>query len=92
VKIAYFSNRGLWKFYKIKREKRNKTSKFSLILWKYHTNFSSQFLQVNGILKFAPQYKLIKNYAKSLNFYDITFSYKFPLSLLKDQFLNLAKR
>ncbi|ORI07158.1 hypothetical protein A3835_06080 [Campylobacter concisus] len=37
---------------------------------------------MNGILKFAPQYKLIKNYAKRLNFYDITFSYKFPLSLL----------
>jgi len=27
--------------------------KFSLILWKYHTKISSQFLRVNGILKFV---------------------------------------
>jgi len=45
-------------------------------------------LQVNGILKFAPQYKLIKNYAKSLNFVTL-------LSLINFRslfYFNLAKR
>jgi len=40
-------------FIKSKEKNETRQDKFSLILWKYHTNFSSQFLRVNESLKFT---------------------------------------
>jgi len=38
-------------FIKSKEKNETRQGKFSLILWKYHTNFSSQFLRVNESFK-----------------------------------------
>lgn len=46
-------------FIKPKEKRRNEMFKFSLILWKYHTKISSQFLRVNEVLKFALKNKIM---------------------------------
>ena len=49
-------------FIKSKEKRRNEMCKFFLILWKYHTKISSQFLGVSEILKFA---KIVNLFLKS---------------------------
>lgn len=47
-------------FIKSKEKYETKCVKFSLILWKYHTKFSSLLRRVNEVLKFAKQNKFKK--------------------------------
>ena len=57
-------------FIKPKEKRRNEMCKFSLILWKYHTKISSQFLRVNGVLanlKFMNEHITLPNSVASDN-------------------------
>ena len=53
-------------FIKSKEKRRNEMCKFSLILWKYHTKFSSLLRRVSKILKFANL--LLSTYKCQTNF------------------------
>jgi len=53
VEIAFLVTGAYGNFIKSKEKNETRQDKFSLILWKYHTNFSSQFLRVNESLKFT---------------------------------------